>query len=405
MTNDQLKRIIKMASKSNGHMVEAFVESAGGEDNVLNLMNEFPWESSFAHNFKAGEKFLESEFGNLMEDNGGISATATAVFSLLGVTSAVVNAYELPQNFMGEKCMYVEPSKTFQEPKAWLYRPDLPDQIDDMEEPSESGFYPRSLVVTNSDFAKAWKISRRAIDDDQVGQFARVPGQIGEGHRNQEEIYFAGFLYGSNFSTNGISVPVPTYTDPDGTLGVYVTSGNRQNALATPAALTQNSIQDLITLSKAIKDPGGKTLLIKPSILWGGTGVSFQAAAILNSTFWPSAMSGAATPTVTGTFSTVNPLDPKWGALRAPLDYLEQPYFNGTNDLGASTSSKLLWGMMEPKKNGIIMQNRQPLEVLMEAPNAGGSIRTRSYYYRTYRRFADYYGDARFLFLGSDGTV
>lgn len=405
MTNDKLKQIIKQAAKSNGNCVESFVEAVGGEDQAVELLQRYPLEQGLAHNFKTVERFMESEYGNLMEDNGGISATATSVFTLLGVTAAVVGAYDLPQDFMGERCMYKEMSKTFQEPKAWLYRPDLPDQLDDMEEPTESGFYPRSLVVTNSDFGKAWKISRRAIDDDQVGQFARIPGQIGEQHRNQEEIYFAGFLYGSNVTFNGVSVPVPTYTDPDGTLGVYKTTGTRANAI-TPAAISQTAIQDLITLSKAVQDPGGKTLLIRPNLLWGGTGVSFNAAVLLRSATFPSVISGASTPTNTGSFSSINPLDSKYGALRAPLDYAEQAYFNGTNDLPNGTDdSKNLWGMMETKKNGIIMQDRQPLEVLMESPNAGGSIRTRSYYYRTFRRFALYHGDARFLFRGSDGSV
>ena len=410
MTNDRLKQLIKQTSEtwarnygSRGNCVEAFVESVGGPDDTAKLLEDHPIEA-ICHNFKGVERFMESEYGSLMEDNGGVSASATAIFSLLGVSAAVYNAYETPKDFVADKACYQEPSKTFQEPKAWLYQPDLPDQLDDMEEPSESGFYPRSLVVTNSDFGKAWKVSRRAIDDDQVGQLARIPSQIGELHKNLEEIYFAAYLYSTNLTLNGKAVPVPTYQDPDGTAGFYKTTGTRANAI-TPAALSLNAIQDLITLSKAIQDPGGKTLLVRPSLLIGGTGVSFTAATILNSTYYPAPISTATGPTATGTFMSVNPLDTKYGALRAALEYAEEPYFNGTADLAASASSKLWWGMQEPKKNGIIKQNRQALEVLMEAANSGGSIRTRSIYHRTYQRYAYYHGDARFCFRGSDGSV
>lgn len=408
MTKDKLKEYIKRAEKWNGQGVSAFVEAVGGIDEAVGLMEAHPWES-FAHNFKNGEKHFNSEYGRLMEGNGGgISSSATAVFSVLGVTAAVLEAYELPNKFAGEVACYKEPSKTRQEPHAWLYRPDLPDLIDDMEEPGESAFYPRSLIVTNSEFAKAWHISRNAIDDDQVGQFARMPAMVGEQHRNQEEIYFSAYLTGQTQTLEGISVPVPAYKDPDGTSGFYTqatTAPDRQNAIAD-AVFSQQALSDLLVVSKKIKDPGGKTLLIKPNVMFGGTNVSMAANAVLHSTFWPSVMTGAATPTVTGSFNTVNPLDPKWGVLRAAIEYFEVPYFNGTNDLaGTTVSSKNWWGIQEVKKNGIIMQDRKPLEVLMESPNAGASIRTMSYYYRTDRRYAFYHGDARFCFRGSSGTV
>jgi hypothetical protein len=407
MTKDTLINYIKRAEKWNGRGVSAFIEAAGGIDEVANLLEANPWDK-FAYGFKDGERLMESEVGSLMEGQGGaISASATAVFTTLGVTAAVLEAYELPDKFAGEIACYKEPSKTRQQPHAWLYRPDLPEQIDDMEEPSLSAFYPRSLIVTNSEFGKAWQISRNAIDDDQVGQFARMPAMIGEQHRNLEEIYFSAFLTGVNQTLEGVSVPVPTYNDPDGTKGFYTTattSPDRQNAI-TPSVFSQQSFSDLLVVSKKIKDPGGKTLLIKPNYMFGGTNVSMTANAVLNSTFWPSAMSGAATPTQTGSFNTVNPIDPKWGVLRAAIQYFEVPYFNGTSDLAGSNSSKNWWGFQEVKKNGIIQQVRQPLEVLMEAPNNGPSIRTKSYYYRTDQRYAFYHGDARFCFRGSDGSV
>ena len=409
MKRDFVQTVLKKAMKhpDHGRDVSRLVEHVG-EDQVLQVMESFQdilSNTNSPRSFAAFEKTCEREI-NAQE--AGISASQVAIFSLLGVTSIVADAYQAVTDLPLQDLCLTEPSHTFQEPKAWLANPDMPDQLDDMQEPSQTKVLQRSLLVTNSDFGKAFSISRRAIDDDQVGQLARIPAKIGENHRRQEEIYAAGFLTGAAFNADGVSVPAPAYTDPDGLGGgMYVTaasaSGARGNTLSSQAVITQGGIQEMIALSKKVKDWDGKHVIVKLDRIIGGVAVTATAAALLHAQYWPSAAPStvSAAATTTGTFMTPNPLDPKMKVLRVPIDYEEEPFFTETI---SGKNMSYAWYAMQSKWIGLVKQDRQALETLMEAPNAGGSIRTRSYYHRTYRRYAYYIGDARFLFRGNDGS-
>lgn len=411
MKREFVQTVLKKAMKhpDHGRDVSRLVDYHG-QDAVLDVMESFGDILSNKNGPRSFQNFERTVEKEAMEAEGvGITASQVAIFSLLGVTSIVADAYAAITDLPLQDLCISEPSHTFQEPKAWLANPDMPDQLADMEEPQQTKVLPRSLLVTNSDFGKAFSISRRAIDDDQVGQLSRIPAKIGENHRRQEEIYAAGFLTGAAFSTDGVSVPAPAYTDPDGLgNGVYVpvgtASSQRINALS-PVVISQNAIQNMIAQSKEIRDWDGKNVIVKLDKIVGGTQVTTLAAAILHGLYWPSqpvAQAGSTNGLVTGTFMTPNPLDPKNKVLRVPIDYEEEPYFNFTS---GSINYRYAWFAMQSKWIGLVKQDRQPLETLMESPNSGGSIRTRSYYHRTYRRYAYYIGDARFLFRGNDGSV
>ena len=412
MKREFVQKLLKKAMRhpDHGYEVGRLVDQHG-EDQVVQVMESFQDILSNKNGPRSFQNFERTIIREAQEAGGGgaaITASQVAIFSLLGVTSIVADAYEGVDDCPLQDLCITEPSHTFQEPKAWTANPDMPDQLEDMQEPSQSKVLQRSLLVTNSDFGKAFSISRRAIDDDQVGQLARMPAKIGENHKRQEEIYAAGFLTGAAFNADGVSVPAAAYTDPDGLGGgMYVNassaSGARANTLPTQAVISQKAIQDMIALSKKVKDWDSKHVIVKLDKIIGGVNVTTLAAAILHSLYWPSQPAAAATNgTVTGTFMTMNPLDPKAKVLRVPIDYEEEPFFTdtvGSNDMSYA------WFAMQSKWIGLVKQDRQALETLMEAPNAGGSIRTRSYYHRTYRRYAYYIGDARFLFRGNDGSV
>ncbi|MDE2102288.1 MAG: hypothetical protein KGL39_33895 [Patescibacteria group bacterium] len=408
MKRELVQSVLKKAMKhtDHGRDVKALVDMHG-EDAVIKVMESFQdilSNRNGPRSFQNFERTIERQAMEGTSGPGGITASQVAVFSLLGVTAIVADAYMGVDDLPLQDLCITEPSHTLQEPKAWTANPDMPQQLADMEEPQETKILQRSTVVTNSDFGIAFNISRRAIDDDQVGQLSRMPAKIGENHKRQEEIYAAGYLTGAAFSTDGVSVPAPSYTDPDGLgNGMYVTSTNRQNAI-TPVVISQNAIQNMIAQSKEIRDWDGKNIIVKLDKIIGGTQVTTTAGALLHGLYWPSQPIAAAATngTVTGTFMTPNPLDPKMKVLRVPIDYEEEPYFNFTS---GSINYRYAWFAMQSKWIGLVKQDRQALETLMEAPNSGNSLRRRAYYHRTYRRYAYYIGDARFLFRGNDGSV
>lgn len=402
MNRDFAKKVLAKckATEGLGPAVEEYVGQVG-EDQALKLMESYRDILWTPGAFKETERFLEK---SVRVFEAGPGSSATGVFSVLGVTALIQEAYKLPQNSPLLDSALKLPSKTFAEPHAWTGQPDYPKPLADGEEPDLTKLLQRSGVWENWDFGLAFSIPRRAIDDDQVGQLARIPTQLGNMHKRQEEVYMAGTLTGAAFTGEpGISVPAQTYTDPDGTTGVYTatTTSTRCNAI-TNAVLSPDSFLALLALTKKIRDWDGKTFLVTPDILVGGVKVTPKAATVLHSQYWPgiSNTSGASSNFNNGVLA-INPIDPKYSVLRAPIDYQEEPYFNSTNYDNA-------WFMIQSgKANGIglCLQDRQPLEVLMEAPNAGQSIRTRSYYHRTYRRFRPVIAESRYVFRGNDGSA
>jgi hypothetical protein len=323
-----------------------------------------------------------------------------AVFTRAGVEPVIRDGYKLKEEkFVNNKLVITVPSKRYAENYAWLFNPDMPQPLGEMEEPQETDIIPRSLTVVNEDFGIACGISRRLIDDDNTGEFMTYLGRVGRNHAAHEEIYYTGYLTGRAFAHSGVTVPTPGYTDPDGTTGVYVTTTNRANAI-TPAALTQANLRSLIDLMERIKDPNGKLIMPDIDTIITGSYYRWDAAQIVHSTYYPT-VAGATNLAV----MSINQLGPQSTVLAAPLNPVWAPYLSDVLNPVTATADYKWWGVCEKKSRSLCRQERQPLEVLMEAPNAGASLRTRAQYQRTYRRYAMAWFDARYYGRGSDGTA
>ena len=330
----------------------------------------------------------------------GISESMFAEFTRAGVEAVIKDGYKVKEEkLIMNKLVMTVPSKRYLENYAWVFNPEMPQPLGDMEEPPETDVTPRSLTVINEDFGIACGISRRLIDDDQTGEFMTYLGRIGRNHIVQEEIYQAGYLTGAAFAHSGVTVPAPGYTDPDGTTGVYQTTGNRANAI-TPAALTSANLRSLLDLMDAIKDPNGKLIMPDISALVTGTFYRWDAAALIHSVYYPTT-AGATNLAV----MSENQLGPKSTVLTSPLIPYWEPHFSYVTNPVTNTHDHKLWFVGEPKARSLCRQERQPLEVLMENPASGWSLKHRGQYQRTYRRYAVAWFDARYWGRGSDGSV
>jgi len=328
----------------------------------------------------------------------GISESGFALFTRAGVEAVINDGYKVKEEkLIGNKLVMTVPSKRYAENYAWLFNPDMPQPLGDMEEPQETDIIPRSLAVVNEDFGIACGLSKRLVDDDQTGEFGAYLARIGRNHAVQEEIYFAGYLTGAAFSHSGVSVPAPSYSDPDGTTGVYVTSGNRQNALSSPGALNITNIQLLMNYMEGIEDPNGKLIMPEMDTLITGTYYRWEAAQIINSAWYP-----APAGTTAGAFMAQNQLGPQSSVMTAPLKPVVELHYGQQNNSGNDAKR---WYIMASKSRSLCKQLRQPLEVLMESQTAGWSLRQRAQYQRTYIRYAFAWFDARYVGQGSDGTA
>ena len=119
------KRILAKAMKHGdyGRDVKQYVERLG-EEQALSLMESTRtiWDTPGA--LKETERYFEREVDSR---EAGISASSTAVFSVLGTTAIIQEAYEAPKDFPLQEACLEEVSKTHQEPKAWTFRPEMPD--------------------------------------------------------------------------------------------------------------------------------------------------------------------------------------------------------------------------------------------------------------------------------------
>ena len=151
-----------------------------------------------------------------------------------------------------------------------------------------------------------------------------------------------------------------------------VAKGNRP---AVFSALTQPALEAADIALHNILDPIGNRVLVKPSLLLVSPADKFNSAKLLNSALQPS-IPGAAGQTystassgLTGYTGTVNPLQGLY-TLRVSR-FLPANY----------------WYLMEPKTS-IVWQDRDPLELTMEARDAGASFERDEYRWRVRRRYA-----------------
>src|SRR5208337_3283293 len=168
--------------------------------------------------------------------------SAFAVFTRAGVEAIIHDGYKPKTDmYIADKCVMTVPSKRYAENYAWLFEPSLPQPLGDLEEPQETNIIPRQLTVVNEDYGLSACLSKRLVDDENTGEFSNYLSRIGRSHARHEEIFFAGYLTNATFSHSGVTVPNPTYNDPDGSTGVYTTTSARANAKAS-APLTADNI-------------------------------------------------------------------------------------------------------------------------------------------------------------------
>ena len=344
-----------------------------GEDGAL-MMMESVRDQGLNFSWK---KFTEKM--RSLQRESGQTATAYAPYYRLGVNVLVAGGYKgvaLPYSDLAA----TKPSSTLAQPYASGYRPTMPQKGFGGKKPKQVSFQPRSKVVTNEDFNSFWDLERKAIEDDQTGQFNKVTAQMGENHSVQRQVYFDAFISDAARTAYGVSVPAPDYTDNDGLPGVYnATRGNRP---ITFGALTEANIEAGLESIMQMTQPGpeGQLILINPDVCYVSVKDKFNAKRLFSSENAP-AVSFVPLGNQTGPFS-INPIK---GELRPVV---------------SAHLTNYAWYIMESKADSLIIQERHPLEVAMEDPNAGESFSLRAYRYRTFMRWAMFWYECRYVYQG-----
>jgi hypothetical protein len=321
-------------------------------------------------------------------------ASAESSFGALlraGVNNFMFDAYQTVPTIY-QDLVRVASSNKYEELYAPLYNSELPQEVFPSEPFDDSRIIGLDVHVRNRKFGRMLAFERELVDDDMTGQITQRAANLGEMMRYVEELQVMIALEGAvNPQTGGAGYSFSA-------LG---------NALQTPGQLSQPNLETADIQLQNMVDPLGDFMLVTPDTVLVSPADKFNILKLLNSTLQPS-VPGAAGTTLsnaaagtTGFTMTINPLQGEYAAkvsrfLPGATSAQGGPGLKGPGLDGAHGS----WFLMQTKKS-IVFQDRDPLEVLQEAPNAGTAFAFDQYRYRVRRRFAVRVIDPRFILLGN----
>lgn len=324
-----------------------------------------------------------------------------------GIQSLVNSSYEtVPTTF--ESWAHTVNSTKDTELYAPLHGVGFLSEVGKQEQFPETRAAGLDIKLKNRKYGVMYAVEKELLEDDQTGQFAKQAGLLGEYAKLAIEaiVYFKLTGNGGTYST--LTIP-STETKPSYETNYPFTTqsaplrGGGWNAPSAYGALTQANIQGgFIGLMQQLNLLGLK-MNVDPSRLVISPYYRFDAAVLLNSSFYPSvpgisgqtASSSAGTPG--GSFA-INPIE----SIAALTVSRFMP--DNNNSVGNAVGSKR-WMLMDDKKPFFVAQIRQAAEVLQEAPNAGQSFdRDIVRFKLSLRANADWI-DPRFVWQGSDGSA
>ncbi len=393
----------KQLLESNKRITKRFLESRH-EKNVKSVLDRYGIDVS-----KLGEsmendpdfslkKMHESVYRKVGEAN---SSTALGQVLRAGINNIANNWYEMADTVHDQ---YVQKSASNKaiEPYAPLYRAGIPTRVGKGQPFKEIGkFAGHDVLLENQKFGGMIDVERELIDDDQTGQVVQRARDGGENMALIENDWcahrFISIASDSNYPTYGPdSIPVdPNCVDVTGVAGatsVWNTAllgGGANRPTTFFGANIQNGIQTAYTALMQQKDGNGIKLAVAPNMVLAGTDLKFPIDTLMNSQ----------------TYSAVNSIKVAGST---------------ASDVGVLMAKNVMAGLLTPVYDrflptaafavgvagrGLVMQVRDPLEILQENPASGSSFECDVWRFRTRARWQVGWVDSRFWYLCNSGTA
>jgi len=341
---------------------------------------------SDSFSFKRMESNLKESQSKLRE------ATSESAFGQLlryGVQHFMFDAYANIDDFVYTDLVSARPSGNRQEWYAPLFGVEIPKDVPTGGSFEDSKISGLDVSVVNKKVGRMFTVERELIDDDQTGQVQTRASGLGSRLRYKEEADVMGVdVYKLTPQGRGIT----------GVAGQSYTTAIGNAPSAGFAKLSQNGIETADIDLMNITDPLQNRIMVKPSLLLTNPTEKFNAAKLLKSTLQPS----VPMTTTYGTGATANAQfsggQTGWTMTTNPLQGLYT--LKISRWLPNDGSGNGYWYLMEPKTS-IVWQDRDPLELLMEARNAGKSFEKDEYRWRIRRRYATAVIEYRYIFCGN----
>ena len=299
---------------------------------------------------------------------------------------------------VGDKVRQTVPSNAFIQPYSGTFRAGTPTRVgagDEFPEVNVQGF---GQLVENWKFGEIISYQQELLDDDQTGELQKKVSDLAVNMANYKEVAFAAVLQDTTVTAGGLTFTPNTYSDPDGTTGVYASSGNRANRPSSFGAISVGTLKVAKQTLLLMKQPDGQFININPNAVVYHP-VDEQLIEILFKSPTFPATGQTATSTYGGQtgFSAQGVINPVQGAYTPyQCRYLN---YNATGNGGA-------WFVTEANAPHVTWQERSGVRVVQEAPNSGVSFSRQLCRWRADERGAMfmYVGGARFVFEGNSGA-
>lgn len=331
------------------------------------------------------------------------SATSFTQVLRAGIQQLVNNSYEtVPTTF--ESWTSTVNSERDTELYAPLHGISFMREVGKQELYSESYAAGLDIKLINRKYGEIFAVERELLEDDQTGQFAKQSGLLGEYAKLAWEVIAYAKLAGSftggalaNYA--GLIIP-NTETKPSTEANYpYAQSsapfvGGGYNRPGTYTVLNQAGIQAGFIGLMGQKNLLGLYMNVDPKRLVISPLNRFNAAILLNSSFYPSVPSGTAG--AAGSSFAINPIE-SIAALT-----ISRFVFTTTGLVDPNSNA---WYLMDDSKPFFVMQVRESASVLQEAPNAGESFNRDIIRFRLTMRGNGDFIDPRFVWQGNNGSV
>ena len=273
----------------------------------------------------------------------------------------------------------------------------FPRQVGPQEKYPEVGAAALDIQLKNYKYGSVYALTRELLDDDQTGSFQRQAGFLGEYMKILTEVLVYGKLNsGAGQTYQQYEVPVsetkPSYeANYPWTVAAAPLRGGGVTA-ATPGALNQANIQSGLIALQNQRNLQGIVMNVAPNRLLISPHYQFDAAILLNSSYYPS---GAAVAGDTGGAFGINPL-------KSIVDLTVSRYvFDNAGVIGNSKA----WFLVDATKPFFILQLREAAVVEQEALNSGTSFDQDIIRFKARSRMNADFLDPRFAWRGSDGSI
>ena len=367
------------------------------------------WVGGMANNWMAKIKpgqFEESDkytIANFKEAMGKLKETNTdgtlGALTTLGVEAIMLNRFQVIDTSYRSIAM-TRASDADTQVYETTFRPGIPQLVLPGEQAPEVNLASTPYTVKNYKWMLKLNFTAEITEDDQTGEVAAAASEAAENMDYIFESWMVSVLLGGVGTYGGFTPgqAFQTYIDADGG-AQYTTTGARINKI-TPAAVSYESLRSVEQLGAAVTQPDGQRLLVRPDTIWHAPFDSFTVDTMLKSSTWAASSNtgdtGVAgmTGSTTGSVGAHNPLQGRY----TPVVNQLLPV-NTTGNGGA-------WGLIVKNRNPIVSQEREAIQVLMEAPNAGRSFENDLVQWRVRKRATLFVSAncARLMYLGNTGA-